>query len=39
VDADRRGGYGEAFRVREFRVIFTAQCISMPGSVIAGLAV
>ncbi len=39
MEAGRRGGYGRVFRVREFRVLFAAHCISMPGSVIAGLSV
>ncbi len=33
-----RGGYGRVFRVREFRVIFAATTVSMPGNIVAGLA-
>ncbi|HEX4018499.1 MAG TPA: MFS transporter, partial [Frankiaceae bacterium] len=34
-----RGGYRRVFGVREFRVLFVAASISMPGSIVAGLAV
>jgi predicted MFS family arabinose efflux permease len=34
-----RGGYRRVFGAREFRVLFVAASISMPGSIVAGLAV
>lgn len=34
-----RGGYRRVFGVGEFRVLFAAASISMPGNIIAGLAV
>jgi predicted MFS family arabinose efflux permease len=37
--AATRGGYRWVFGVAEFRVLFAAASISMPGSIIAGLAV
>ena len=34
-----RGGYRRVFAVPEFRVLFAAASISMPGNIVAGLAV